>query len=369
MKVVIVIPSLTIGGAEKQALEYAKVIKKKGWTPEIIGLGKESGLKELLNKEEVYSATFPVSVANFFSKSRIKQLKFLISFLFYLRKRKPDVLISFTYTANVCCSVIKPFLPLNVYFWNQRSVENNPNMTFWEKVASLSKKEYLGNSRHALEKVIKRHKKTHQQGTFIPNFIDYNLSPKKQDTSDTNQAVIRFIKIANFYPEKDYLTVLKGFKLLKEKHPNLNFQLDIIGKAPGISPSKDIIKARVLDYKLFNNVRFIESQSFDKDNLLNYDVGILSSFSEGCSNSLLEYMAYGLSVIASNIDANTEILSNDKSQLFELENEHSCYNLILKNISNDYRIENSKLNRKIIKQYFNNHETEKQLIKLIGQYS
>jgi glycosyltransferase involved in cell wall biosynthesis len=60
---------------------------------------------------------------------------------------------------------------------------------------------------------------------------------------------------------------------------------------------------------LSENVKFVGRQPDVRPFLAAADFGVLTSLSEGSSNSILEYMAMGLPSIVSDLPANRELLS------------------------------------------------------------
>ena len=130
-KVLIIIPSLTLGGAEKQALEYAKSLKRIGLSPLMLGIGREGEMVPKLKEFEIDYKTY--SFADFFSSSKFKQLLFLLKFTFFVRSLKCNTGISFTYWPNVIFKLIYTFCGIKKMFWNQRSVDDKIFPVFWEK--------------------------------------------------------------------------------------------------------------------------------------------------------------------------------------------------------------------------------------------
>ena len=55
---------------------------------------------------------------------------------------------------------------------------------------------------------------------------------------------------------------------------------------------------------------------------MNADIGILTSNEEGLSNSILEYMSYGLPVIATKVGGNVEQIFNNKNGFLVEKNDH-----------------------------------------------
>jgi len=101
----------------------------------------------------------------------------------------------------------------------------------------------------------------------------------------------------------DYLAKV----LLKLKHKGLPFHLDIFGEGNLSGWFEDFIKKNQLD----DNVQIKGFESDVRHLLPKYNFGLLTSFSEGFPNVILEYMSAGLPVISSNVSGVAEIVEDD----------------------------------------------------------
>lgn len=123
------------------------------------------------------------------------------------------------------------------------------------------------------------------------------------------------ISLANFEPYKDYFTIFKALEIIRSK--KIQFKYLIIGEGPDrIKVEKDILKNNLGEFVILLGHRQ------DVTELLSLsDLFIHSSRGEGCSNAILEAMAAGLPVIASNTGGTSEIVNNSVGRLFEFQNE------------------------------------------------
>jgi glycosyltransferase involved in cell wall biosynthesis len=131
------------------------------------------------------------------------------------------------------------------------------------------------------------------------------------------------IRSDNFKPKNNYaaqdikklvyvgrITAHKGIDFLLEALSKIdNVRLDIFGKADNQAYWLMQIKEKGLKEKV--NLNGICLDLADK--LQDYDIFILPSLMEGISNALLEAMAVGLPCIATNINANLEVISDNPS--------------------------------------------------------
>jgi len=314
-KVLIIIPSLTLGGAEKQALEYAKSLKRIGLSPLMLGVGREGEMVPQLKEFEIDYKTY--SFADFFNSNKLKQFLFLLKFTFYVRSLKCKTAISFTYWPNVIFKLIYPLCGIKKMYWNQRSVDDKLEPIFWERFSRKIKVNYLANSITSAESIAKRHAVSLNEVEVIYNVMDFSLSKFIKQEKNT----IDVIMVANFFEEKDHFSLLKAFRKLVNQHSGLDLKLHLVGKAPGGSKRLLEVKSLAFDLRLCENVVFHGVVSDVKAMLQQMDIGVLSTYSEGFSNAIMEYMDAGLPVVASAIAPNLEALTDVNQEfLFEVEN-------------------------------------------------
>lgn len=122
-----------------------------------------------------------------------------------------------------------------------------------------------------------------------------------------------FITIANLVPYKDYFTVLKALRKIKEIS---SFYYFIIGDGP---MHEDVIKS-IKEQGLENNVIMTGRIEDLREYLFISDIMVHSSRGEGISNAILEGMYAGLPVIASNVGGIPETVFPASSMLFPYRN-------------------------------------------------
>lgn len=110
------------------------------------------------------------------------------------------------------------------------------------------------------------------------------------------------VSVANFAKVKDVGTVIDAAKLLKDRLPSAQFVL------VGDGPLRDELKEQAARLGVLGSVKFVGRQADVRPFLAAADLGVLTSRSEGSSNSVLEYMAVGLPVVLSDIPPNRELL-------------------------------------------------------------
>jgi len=150
----------------------------------------------------------------------------------------------------------------------------------------------------------------------IPNAIDLNLIPKKSTKQFENQIIFA-----------GRLSKEKGIEIMLEAATQLpdNYHLLIAGSGPLEEKVRNLADKKI-------NVHYLGYQS--KQNLLSLirgsDLLIQPSLEEGMSSTLLEAMACGTCILASNIEGISEIVENNKTGLLvEPNNKDDLVNKIL----------------------------------------
>ena len=100
---------------------------------------------------------------------------------------------------------------------------------------------------------------------------------------------------------KDHATLIQAAKLVHATLPEAYFVL------VGDGPLRGTLTEQIRQLGLETVVRLTGSQLDVRQWLTASDLGVLTSTSEGCSNSVLEYMGMGLPSILSKIPANQEL--------------------------------------------------------------
>ena len=135
----------------------------------------------------------------------------------------------------------------------------------------------------------------------IPNAIDLNIIPKKSTKQFENQIIFA-----------GRLSKEKGIEILLETATHLpdNYHLLIAGSGPLEEKVRNLADKKT-------NVHYLGYQS--KQNLLSLiqgsDLLIQPSLEEGISSTLLEAMACGTCILASNIEGISELVENNKNGL------------------------------------------------------
>jgi glycosyltransferase involved in cell wall biosynthesis len=151
---------------------------------------------------------------------------------------------------------------------------------------------------------------------------------------------------------------LKAAQKVYEKIENVAFVL--AGEGELIEP----LQSFAADLNIGNNVFFIGSCAKVGELLSISDVGVLSSKSEGFSNSILEYMSAAKPVVATNVGGASEaIVEGETGFLVESDDDRAMANRLIELLRNPEKaVEMGKKGRMIVEKSFSlEAQTEKTL--------
>lgn len=211
----------------------------------------------------------------------------------------------------------------------------------------------MKNDMHINLKVPERKIKLIKNGVDLSQFtLDQNCMKKELNIAE-NEFVIG--AIGRFDRVKNYSTLIKAFLLFAKTHDRLKLVM------VGDGDEYDSLKKEILESGHADQISLLGKRN-DIAALLNcFDVFVQPSFYEGLSNTILEAMAMGLPIIASNVGGNRDIIHHGSNGLlFHPDDVHgltSSLEEIYKN--NGLREHMGKLNRKTVLHEFSLSEMVK----------
>ncbi|MFH0969507.1 MAG: glycosyltransferase family 4 protein [Patescibacteria group bacterium] len=148
-----------------------------------------------------------------------------------------------------------------------------------------------------------------QEISVIPNGIDINQFVKleSQKVESLNTQNFKILCVTRITPRKGIKYLIEAFKKLSEKNDNISLQ--IIGDGD----EKESLENLARELKIENKVEFTGLVPHEKlpPYFQSADVFILPSLNEGMSNSMLEALASGLPLIATDTGGTKELLEDE----------------------------------------------------------
>jgi glycosyltransferase involved in cell wall biosynthesis len=148
----------------------------------------------------------------------------------------------------------------------------------------------------------------------INNSISDDYQPAGRQDNHAGSTTVKAVMVSRFDWSKDQMTVARAMALLMER--GVDISLDFIGTGPDeyISPVREFITSHGLQ----EMIHFLGEINDLTRVLPAYDLIVMSSNAESFGIALVEGMASGLPVVASDIPSFREIISDTKfGMLFE----------------------------------------------------
>ena len=335
-KIIIFIPTVSIGGVEKNFFLISNYLAKQYDKLSVISLSHE--IKNKLNKKIEF-----IGPSSKIFEKLTRRYKFLISLLYLVKQillNKKTIVVCFQ--ANMYCVFICRLLGAKIILRSNSSPDGWSGNLLKQILYKIGLKLAHGIIVNSQDFKKQLKKKFNVDAICIYNPLNkkdiIKMSKKRINFNFFKRNNLNIINVARFEDQKDHLTLLKAVNKLKSK---IDFRLLLIGSGSREKEIRNYIK-----YKNLNkSVKILKNISNPFPYIIKSDVVVLTSIYEGLPNILLEAIALGKFIISSNCSTGPrEILNNGKGGfLFRVKNYRELYDKII--IFKKQRI---KLNNKII---------------------
>ena len=314
-KIVYIIGSLDIGGAEGHIVEIAPRLDRSRFEVSIFTLTHAGTLATEIKAKGV-KVTTPSQRESFESTGQIctaiRVLRSSMALLRFLWRVRPDIVhcyLPLSYLIGGICGMLTG-VPIRIM--SRRSLN-----IYQKKYLLMSQIEcYLhgwmhrivANSNAVLRQLVEEGVRESQlrlvyNGVDVSKYQSHLSRATLRKTMEVDPDAFVLIVVANLIPYKGHEDLLSA---LGEIHTafTTSWQLLCVGKPLRLQPH---LEAMAQELGIYSNVRFLGEQREQIPKLLlGADVGVLCSHQEGFSNSLLEGMATGLPMVVTDVGGNAE---------------------------------------------------------------
>ncbi|RXG94516.1 glycosyltransferase [Bradyrhizobium zhanjiangense] len=323
LPIIYVIGSLDVGGAERHLTQIIPRLDRARWKPVVCCLTARGKLADGLE-----AAGFEVIVCPAARRSggasRIRSLVRLVETVFWLsrvmRRFRPAIAHFFLPGAYILGAPASILARVPVRIMSRRSLNNyQRNMRFSSAIEGGLHRymtAILGNSNSVVRQLRDDENVRADRLGLIYNGIDFASYQKSSTVRQGVRASLKidrgalvFIMVANLIPYKGHQDLLVAFSMARAHLPT-GWRLLMVGRDDGIGTT---LREQAANLNINDNVLFLGSRSDVPDLLCGADVSVLSSHEEGFSNAVLESMAAGLPVIATDVGGNPEANINGET--------------------------------------------------------
>ena len=318
-KVLFVIDTLQLGGAEQSLLENASRFQKI--EPVVCHLYKGDILKSKFIERGIKVYSFNIDKKYGFVQA-YKKLKAVVE------TEQPDLMVAYLTRSEIVTRILGRFKHIAVVgtFVNDLYCKSYNQHQSWNarqlisifkvlnKITSKSCVGFVSNSQ-AIKEANAKHLNIPPEKIEVINRGRDSVKFKCKDFSiDKSNGSIRFINVSRLFPVKGQKTLITGFKKFHERCPGAS--LYIIGDGPLKNELAELIKT----LKLENNVFLLGARNDVPAIISDYDCFVFPSLVEGFSGAVVEAMFAGLPVLASDIPQNKEAIRHlETGYLFKTE--------------------------------------------------
>ncbi|MFS0489345.1 glycosyltransferase family 4 protein [Leadbetterella byssophila] len=306
MKIVILCTQLEGGGAQRAAYRLSGELNKLGNDAENWFFYKKRDNFKNLSVTRVFLDR-PI-------KSILDYLK--ISFKYYraIKKERPDAIIAFTHYSNVLGLFLAYCAGIKIRIASHRNPSWGDMSKLLQKVDSLFASAGIYTDITAVSKSTKESFKYYPRNIYDSILVVNNGLPRtfNKISQDEARGVFGLPKEVKILGTIGRLSPQKNHKFLIEMAKKLPDNIILV--IAGDGELKEETKSIIGKYGLKERVILLGEISYEKipTYLKCLDIFLMPSLFEGLSNALIEAMAAGIPVIASNIDSQKDvIISND----------------------------------------------------------
>jgi glycosyltransferase involved in cell wall biosynthesis len=307
-RILVLLRTFGLGGAERQAALLANHLVERGAVVAVWAYEPDGPLRAELDGRIVVG-NLPFNDRH----QQVSRLKYaaLLRLLVAVRRFRPDAVFPFTQIPSEDICYLAPWLGVKTVIWNQRDAGLEPTTRAVARKAWARCPLFVSNSHAGLEamrSVIGADIPTR----YIPN--GFIRPPAKKNRAEWRRELglvdsdFAAVMVANLTKAKDHATVIRAWRLVLDGYSGPKRPLLFLAGLPVTTEA--MIRGLTAELGLEVSVRLL-GQAKDVTGLLDAcDLGVFSSSREGFPNGVLEPMAAGLAVVASDITGTREVLGD-----------------------------------------------------------
>ncbi len=339
IKIVFGIPSLSVGGIERQLIKQLEILDRNRFEIYLITLFDYKNIPNLYEKVPADIKVYKVNLRNKFDFNGFKKLKNI------LKEISPDVVVSSMFSANTIFRILQPKFGYksiarehNIYHekkWWQKKMDKHLSKRS-EKIVAVSKSVVEFASKQAgipIDKFEVIHNGV--EIDFINNFRVLNSKDSLRQKLGIHQDDIIFLNVGRLKKQKQQDVLIDSFKDVVSK--NQNAKLLIVGRGP----EEDYLNKKIADNNLSDNVNLVGYTEGVLDYYGAADVFVLSSKHEGFPNVAIEAMAFGLPLISTKVPGVDEFLVDGQNGFLVEELKESISDAMINFLDLDVQVLNN----------------------------
>ncbi len=279
--------SISYGGAAKMLCFVANELSKREFSVSI--LNYDTTIKNIDYSQKINEGikVYDYRVGGIKGLKRLHQISYTKKIA---KEIKADVIVAFTFIPNAIGQIVGKMLNIPSIM----SERADPYITVTDSFADKLLLKIINRSAGGVFQIQGARefydKGLQERSVVIPNPIFIKDDIKFSDFKNREKSVVSVGRFGN--GQKRYDIMLEAFKIFSEKHS------EYVLKLYGEGPDEKFIEEEIEKFKLQDKVVIKGFTSNPMRDTLNDGIFLITSDFEGISNSMLEAMAIGLPVVA-----------------------------------------------------------------------
>ena len=295
MNITILCKTLLKGGTEKQVLVLSKLLTEQ----------KNDVSLVIWSSNKIDPQNFDFIKNNSIKYFALKgnPLKKFSDFIRIIKNGKTTFILSYLTLPNIISGISRFFVTNIIRIGGIR----NEKLPYYKFLFERCAHNHLNdatvfNNYSAKEKFIKRGFESNK--IFV---IQNAISPVRVNGNEKEQrSDVRIVTVSRFVKQKDFRTALYSFNKLINNNKDKDLNYYLIGYGPG----EQKIRSLSEDLNIRNRVKLFINPSNKLDIMTGCDIYLSTSLFEGLSNSIMEAMAVGLPIIATDVGDNKYLVKD-----------------------------------------------------------
>lgn len=293
-RVVFLLEELNFGGTQRQTLELARRLDPGKFQSEIWLLRGGDGLTPLARSWQI-----PLV---WLSRSGRVGASSLVNLWRRLRREKIDLFLTLTAIPNIWGRLLGRCAGLPCIIGNIRSktAHRQYERWLWPLAHHL-----ICNNKHLESLLIRDYNIPGDRLSMIPNGVDTDFFQPPRPGSP--EGTPRVLSIGRLVPDKDQDTLIEAFRLVVRSNPSA--ELWLVGDGPRKNYLEQLIQAKLPAHRATMFPAQVDIRPF----LAQASLFALSSVTEALPNVVLEAMAAGLPVVATDVGGLPEVVRSGQT--------------------------------------------------------
>jgi glycosyltransferase involved in cell wall biosynthesis len=300
INILYMIDCLANGGAERQLVELIRRVDRSRFRPHLCTLNDSEKLYDELDVPKIILGN-----ARFGHHSMLKRLLALNR---YVRDNRIHIIQTFFQDPFLLAAIVRPFNRV-------RLVGTFRDLGFWRTPAENRKMRlaypffsgFIANSRAVKEHFVRADGIPEDKIEVIYNGFDFAAIPDTLRGNNSDDPPVVGIVANMNRPVKRVQDFIHAAALVKVKVPRASFVIVGGGHLRGE------LEELASSLGLSGSIRFTGRITNPLEVIRTFDVGVLTSETEGFSNAIIEYMACGVPIVATDTGGNPELVTEGEN--------------------------------------------------------